>query len=436
MTLMNFMVELFRKADAYSWSTSALDISDNVLPESLAVIDTVGKTKDRFEFDLFNRDRTLFSGSDYISEDDKVKVYFWTGTGSVDTSSDLIMDGVVTNVDTEFNVDRSIVKVRGQSFVNSLFNAQVFQTATSSASSITHSQNILDDVNRYFQQKTGSHVFWSDSNPTTKQDGTAFPTFTFFRKWNPAIDLIDELWSDKYTSDGSYVYWVEWNDSTNQHEFRVAAKSQTVSSGNTITEGNLETDFNVEMKVDGVINVVIFNCGSDAYGNPIEDFHYDIESMNRYGAKWKYVIDTQDVAQLLLENEKNDNPTLFDRYTNSEGVIEFTNDNFPTAYDYTMSCNGVIVSSDNDFNEEIRKKSKSQGREVIDRILIRSSNARPFVRVSYPRTAPELNTTQLYFVTAQSHNLTDRKLRVTRKTYRLWDIEYELEEDAEALTAT
>ena len=91
---LNYKIDLFKKSES-DWETTPTDITNYCILESIRVTNAVGKSKDKFEFDLDNANNKFVQNVG-INAEDKVRIYFWEGTASVNTSSDLLMEGIIT----------------------------------------------------------------------------------------------------------------------------------------------------------------------------------------------------------------------------------------------------------------------------------------------------------------------------------------------------
>lgn len=445
MTVLRSRIEITKKSGTndFSWEGSASEV--NYVAGSLECIDNIGAAMDTFKFSISNPNGSLFATSSLIDVGDKVKVYQWTGTGNYNTSSDIIDEYIVEELVKSVE-NKRWVDVRGKSFINALFNTQVFMD-TSGINVVQATQDVLAKVNLKMGASTSRWVYGQNSaewtaigNPTGggSAGNQTYPTFTFVRKHTTAIDLLLELWSDKFTSDGQYMLYVSFDAALNRYPFRVTRKSNLVTGS--ITESSNERRWIIREKIDDVVNIVTYNCGHDAYGNPMEFFHYDVTSMQKYGPREKYWTDTQELGRSLMSNEQKSNPSSFP--TDASG--EFTS-NFPSSFPYTMSFNtrsdtgdvgaGVwSVGSSASYNSAIRKEVKWEGRKQVEAYIAQRTAPRKELDTSVPRSQAQYGLTNLYQVVSPSYGYTGSNmlnLRLVKKTYRDWTIDYDFQEDEE-----
>ena len=436
---LNYRVDLFRRSGSF-WETP-VNISEYILFNSLKVGDSLGKEKDDFSFTIDNANNSFIKNLG-VDAEDKVKIYQWEGTQSVNTVSDFIMEGVIKSPSFDRSADANHIGVKGVSWVNAIFNCLPFVDELST-DCVSLSQTIISEINEFAKaQGDDMKIYgqdmseWTDGNrihvnPTNGRNGS-FPSFSsVVRKRNTAIELLDEFWGDSFTSDGAYMMWVEYNPSQDRHEFNVAPKAQTTQGS--FTSGTIETEWRVDKKIDGVVNVCIFNFGDDAYAVGHEDLYFDMNSIGKYGQQWRYVSKTNHIIPDLIAAEREANPSSFD--TDSAGNFV---SNFPTSssYPYVMHCNGVTASDNKEYNAELVEYGRSQSFDYVRSYVGLRNESRYFINFSVPRdnTGSELEVSNLYEITDETTGMTGsdkRKLRCVKKTYGAWKIDYELEEDEE-----
>jgi hypothetical protein len=440
----NQKIELVPRITLNSWDDgNPIDISQYIIPESIQMIDAMGRSKDTAKFIIDNANET-FSRNLGINAEDKVRIYQWEGTGSVNTTSDLLIEGIVKTPTFKQTPDESIIDCDIVSYIGTLFQTQVWMNKTATPDVLT--QEILSQVNslnRGFTLYGGNASEWDTlGNPTGSGTAgtTAFPTNSFVKKYTSAIDLIDEVWGSKYTSDGQYIYYTE--KLVNGRIGLIVRRRDFTVSG-TVTIGGPETKAEVTKKTDNVKNVFYYNLGYDANGNNYNDIYYDITSMSQYGAKTSYYDKTQYIGTNLLYNERVMNSSKFPNYTDStNNKIVFTS-NYPTAFPYTtsvlagfdsngnLSSSTVVCATSASFNNTLISNMFYIGKIIMAGIANKYSQAKWAAKITYPKDQAELSMTSIYSVNASAVGLVNYPLRVVRKTYNFWDIDYELEEDEE-----
>ena len=426
----------------YSWNTASYTTTEAAF--GMEVTDSIGVGKDTFKFTLANPQGVLTTSSTAMVEmDDNIKIYQWTGTGSPNTATDWIMDGIVKDVQYEQSPDGRNINVSGVHFIESIFNSIVFvdltstNVATASLNILARvnelQQNALQDNSRYI---AGSeYADWTSSGNPTMGSSAAFPTFSISENKQNAAELLDKIWANDYTSDGSYMWWVERNTTNNKMEFK--CQKLLDNPQNTVTQSQNEIKWNTGYTMDGVFNVVYYNCGYDAYGNGQEYFYFDEDSMSKFGPISRYWDKTSHVGADVLVNEfRHDTAKSLFNWT-STGQNDTVTGNFPKAFPYTMNFltgnSYPVATSSQSYNQLIRKRCEDQGKTEVINVVKLNGKPIPKLTVDYAIASdPDWQVKTVYTITGSDTLIKDSiNMRCIQKKYSDWEVSYEFQQDAD-----
>lgn len=441
MSTYGIVVAILKKdKETKSWSTT-----ETIIPQTrdVSVSLGIGKKKDSFSFRLLNYNQIYFNGEDSFDVDDRIKIWMlkdqtWETMTSTQKNNTLAIDGIVTKPSESLQNGVNI-KLSGKSWIESLFDTKLPIDKSGTLPEIV--EEVITSAGNYNANRA---VTWDTSNPITRSDKvTAHNSYVYAKNYKSVIEMLEELSSDKYTQDGTYIYWVTVDVSGNRL-FHWTYKDNTVPSGNTFVEGTQEAlNINAERSTDGMINTIIYVAGRDCEGNRISGINHRSTSSTSYGAKTKFIPETDYIAMELILAEKLANSSDFTQDANDN----FTDDHYPTSYNYTLrfytrDSTGVpdggayTVANDADYNEAIRTEARWIGKDKTNRVLDLYSAPRYKVKITIPR--PVFNTYQigkLMDITITSYNLSAYKLRLVETSYDFFTQTLMLEEDEKTALA-
>ena len=225
--------------------------------------------------------------------DDGIKIYIDDGTAEPTT---LIHDGIITELFYEIDVQGISVTVRGVNRVERMLfspavalyatdfshtGARDSQTRTGWGAVITH---LIDRANEFKSDQDDTVITY---DITSVPDlGQLENEFNF--DWNSIYELINIISSAEWTPDGN-DYILELDTTNKLHMRNTSSADYTNSQGTIDLDGINVISSKVSYGIFDVINAIILNCGKDTNGNSILVTFYDSSSMNRYGAKYKYI---------------------------------------------------------------------------------------------------------------------------------------------------
>ena len=353
---------------------------------------SMGTKKDTFKFNLLNNYNKFTTSGLTFEKGDRVKIYQAKNTTTI-TPSDLLIDGVIKSVRSE-NSTNKVLTIEGASRTEQFLEALTFVT---DSSELTPPEILEKALSFHNNNNKNFIITWSSSNPTTKSDGSAFPTYFVEKFYSPMNLLYEKYSSNEYTKDGNYYYYI--NDDN-----ELIWRKKTKDSPTTLEESSCES-IKVIDNNDQVINSLIIFCGRSPYGKPIRTYKFDYSSRAKNGAKWKYITKTNTLASDLMKAEKEANPSSFDD----------SGDRFPNSYPYTTKW-GVTCNSDDDYEKAIIDEATRKGKEEGLAYLQGINQSRLKITVQLPFTNVYTLSTNVA-CNFPSYDLNGEILRVTDIQY-------------------
>jgi hypothetical protein len=375
-----------------------------------------------------------------IEADDLIRIYRIKNTDTF-TDSDIIDEGIISSINGTFNFNRRSLSVRGESFMSQLFNGLVF---TKPGVSLNNSHDFIQDVigqlNEFNQDRT---IYGQDSTEWTNiGNDTTSVQVNYTMSYKSAIEVIDDLSSDKHTGNGQYIYYIVYNATDDRYEFNWKAKP--TSSSDTIVEG---TDAITEVKpkkdTEDVVNAAIYNAGFDCEGNGMEFPYFDWTSGAGSGSKWEYITSTNTIGEALINNEFTNNSGNWATQSQTSGVLVRTA-SYPTSYagPYSMQFDtrsavgvpsGTVATAGTDtaFNNNIWDEAQWQGWFAAKKVIDQKNKPRYKITVTmdYGSDANTYALGDIYTVTVGSFGISGKKLRLTEIEYSVDETRLNLEED-------
>ncbi len=341
------------------WSGSGTVISDAYDP---MISVALGDKKDTFSFKLNNAyDRW----DNYFQPNDKVEISRVTNT-TVFAADDIKMVGIVRKIPAEASGVQNELRIEGYNYSESVATGIVFINPLNK----NPMEIVSAAVDNLRLNNSNFTVTYSNTNPTTKKNGTAFPTYSQKYFYKPLSKVLEEQLSDAYTQDGAYFWWVD-------KDAKLQIRADTAGSVHTY---NSETDLvTVSYKEDRdtsqVRNYVIIKGGTDPAGLPIQTRVSDTSSITKHGMKFYFMVSNKKYAESLNQEDM----------VKSWGTSQATS-RYPTSYPFTTSWyasytdtiesvsvvagSQVTVNSDAQYSavlrQEVITKLKADAQQVID----------------------------------------------------------------------
>jgi len=376
-----------------------------------------------------------------FEEDDVVRIFRVNNTTSF-AVTDIILEGTIHRIRGTNNPDQWTLSISGESFLTQVFKGLVF---TRPSGSLDYAHQYIQDVIAQINQFNQERLIHGENAGEWTAIGNAETTLDiqYTMSYKTAIEIIEDLSTDKHTGNGQYMYYLLYNSDDDRYEFNWVAKSAT--SDYTLTEGTDKiTSVKLTVDSDEVINAAIYNCGQDCEGNAMEFLFTDFTSGG--GSKWKYLTATNTIAESLINNEFENNTAQWDYQTLADGTLKRTS-NYPNSYvapgAYTMQFNdrdadgsknasALTPTSDTNFNDYIWTESRWQGwanaKAIID--VLKDPKKKLIVDMDY---GSDTNSSYLVgnVVTCNfpSFGLDEVKLRIQEIKYTLTGTVLHLSED-------
>ena len=379
-----------------------------------------------------------------VEEDDVVRIYRVKNTTAFG-DSDIIIEGTVISVAGNVDVDTRTLTISGESFLSQLFKGLVFVQPDGGTLDYPHQyiQNIIAQINEFNQDRP----IYGETAGEWSDIGNATPTTTkiqYTSSYKTAIEIIDDLSTDANTYDGQYLYYLVYNSTDDRYEFNWLAKDAT--EDNTLIEGT-DRISSVKLLIDNdeVVNAAIYNCGLDCEGNSMEFLFFDFTSGG--GSKWKYITSTNTIAEDLVNAEFDNNDTVWDYQTLSEGKKRTSNyPNSYTAYamqftdrdsDGTRNASAVNPSTDATFNDAIWTEARWQGwakaKAIVD--VMKDPKQKLTVTSDYGSDTKTYALGEVITCTFPSYGINDIKLRIQQIDYEIETTTLSLAEDEVTIDA-
>lgn len=443
-------VDLFRRNEDGTFpSTATLQIYDAY---NFSLLNGTDNTKDSFTFNLINSNNRYFSGESKIKIGDQIKVFMWKDSASPTEPDDIVFDGIIVRPDQTISTNGKILTIKGISRMDYVFKTIVALNLISKPLPEIITE-ILKTVLQYQTQGNtgfGFKFVWQDNEyspdfpngtPTSrantitnvKSDGSSFSeTYSLSARWDQAITLLKQYSDNSFTVDNGlpYIFWMD-NENYIHWTFRDRSTVQSLA----LEEGTNLTNIKCKWRQD-VVNALILNCGIDPNNNGITTYAADFVSITRNGAKWKFISNTSNIGENLMNDDRVNNPGSFDDDTW-----------YPSAYPYTTfweaSVNRsatpvmtkgstVTVTSNTEYKNAIRTEATALGKAKGKEILALEKDARFQIAAEVPLNNNVL-ITGLYSHNIPSYNF-NNNLRVVELSRSFWNYEPDSEED-EAIKA-
>lgn len=341
-----------------TWSGTTTDVVDFYDP----VLEVnAGDKKDSFAFKLNNPNGVY---DNVFQPNDKLTISRVTNTASFG-SSDIKMIGVIRDIPTDSSGMKDELRLEGYNFSEAVTTALVFYDAATNKSPLEIVKECIASV---ALQNTNFGIEWDTvNNPLlNKKDGTPFTTLKKRYFYVPLSKVIEEMLSDKFTEDGSYLWWVD-----NNNKFQVRS-----NAGGSEHDYNLSTDTDTVNYKDGkdikdVKNFIILKGGTDPSGKQIQAVLRDYSSISRHGMKFYYAISQNTYAENLNKLDVGADAT--DRYPTSLPGSFVTQWNAS----YTATVEGVSVTKGSavtvttklQYKEVLREEALTKLREEAQQII-------------------------------------------------------------------
>jgi len=238
-----------------------------------------------------------------------------------------------------------------------------------------------DETEEYWKLKTGIDLDEVDG------DGILVYRFAeknYYQSYKSMYSHLETISTPIYTDDsavGTYITYITFD-----YNLHWEPKNPTYILGKTTSQSTLaEQDMSqvsIGKQIRDVTNAIIINAGQDAKNNGIISLSYNSASMAKYGAKWKYIADTQIAEQIRKDlqiyvgvDNYNDNNNFPDSgeypvYAHLTEQSRFKEDDGVTPI-WSFTRGVTELSNDGEYNDYLRKVIREhavrKGNEIAGR---------------------------------------------------------------------
>jgi hypothetical protein len=388
-----------------------------------------------------------------ITADDKVRIYLWKDAEWGDLDEDaqdeaFQMEGIIKTPRLVSTSSERKIAVSGLGFIEAVFNALAFVKPVTTKKWYTIIQEMIAQINQNLP--AGKKIYGQDAtewsnlgNPTMKNDGTSFPDVQFSVSYKRGIEILEEVTQDKYTQDGEYIYWVEWNR-TYGYALYVRYKDPVVTSGDEISQGvDPLKATKAKRSTDNVVNAIIYNCGFDPLERGMEYLNFNPTSQSSLGSSWKYVTSTSHLGQTIVNIEFENDESKWETTTKGTRKENFPkNSEYPYTFTFEARTDGgeltgsaATAANDDEFADVVRVECKWRGKDETDRIIKLYSNPRYEAKFTLSQTN-DFSIGNQFSINLPSFGLhTTYPLRLMDMTTTFWETTLVFEEDETLATA-
>lgn len=400
-----------------SWSGTPNSITtfyDPILSVAL------GDKKDTFAFKL---DNPYGQWDNYFKPNDKIVISRIKNATSF-SSSDIIMAGVIRDSPTNASGTQDELRIEGYNYSESVTTGIVFINPTNKSPM----EIIEEAVDNLRLMNTNFSVTYDTTNPTTKKNGSPFPTYSPKYFYKPLSKVLDEQLSSGNTQDGRYRWYV-----TTDNKLKIIADTDGNSYSYDASTDSDTVNYRDGRDLNNVKNFVIIKGGSDPSGLPIQTRYQDYTSISRHGVKFHFMVDNNKYAESLNKQDM----------TDSWGSNATSR--FPQAYPFTttwrasytetvegvsvVSGNYTLVNNDDEYNAVLKQ-------EAITRL---KSDAQAYVeeyRFGKLKIDITVNAGSKSWALGDLIICTVPRLGITNKTLKVMEIQYTTEIDTFSLEET
>jgi len=373
-----------------------------------------------------------------IEYEDTIRIY-QKKNSSVFTNSDILISGVVNDISGESTDSSRSLTINGVGLIEIFFNTLSFSKSYSDSDNLTSTTpQIINSLINQVNELNINRVV-SFTPPTLRSDNTPFPQITYYANYKRALDILEELSSDRYTKDGQYQYEILYDADKDTYDLIWGSKSSNITT--TITEGVQPFGIKFDLTDEDVVNAVIYNCGLDPANHGMEFLFTNTQSGSFNGSggtKWLYMTETSHIGDDILNEEFSRKPTYWET-TDENTRLE----NYPSSYAYVPTFKDrydyppyneketdLSVVSDTDWVDKVRFEARGRGYGLAKRITDIFGFARKNYKISLPFESQDtyLNGS-IILINSESFGDSNLKLRIMEKTIELGKTTLVVEED-------
>ena len=341
----NWKVERYARTGDSTWSATPIELSDFY---DILIRMSLGDGKDTFSFKQTNFNNEL---DDYWNIGDKVVLSYKVNDTA--SASDIVMNGIVTNIPNEDSYNNNFIRVEGNNYSETLMSALVFYAPNGATNLVSYLQEALNSIALYNEN---FKVTWNGDNPSVKiDDVTAFPTYDERWFYKSFLKLLEKYSTNSYTDDGNYYWYVNVD---NELVWRPKTQGITASFNQTTDDYN---SLKTKKDIKGVVNFVIAKGGLSPAMKPITIKYDNAVSRAKHGFKYKLLISEHNTANNLMLQD---------------GLLgQGSTTRYPTSYSYVTKWSridtGATITVANDaeyddaIRDEVKRRLKREAKEYV-----------------------------------------------------------------------
>lgn len=325
---------------------------------------SLGDSKNSFSFDAVNFNNRYLNPARFKPRD-KITIYRAINSTIIDTSSDLLMEGVIKNAGQEIQSNTDLFKVNGYDFSESVMNAIIFVDPLDANQRVHEAlQSAVDSIKLYNQSFA---VEWDENNPITKTNGAPFPLVTERWYYRPMARILQRYSTNQFTGDVGY-YWFVNKD--NKLVWRPRQQTPDLTY-NVLTDINTKS-FKIGKDTQGIVNFVISRGGRAPDGTTITSRYQDFSSSSRHGIRFKFLTErnglavTQNSVDMSRLGGSSENGTL------PSNIPGFSYPANSFQLPWLTEIGETVVNNDSDYVEKfkryIRHLLRKYAKEYVDSV--------------------------------------------------------------------
>jgi hypothetical protein len=451
--------------DDINWNSGkALDIKNNVLSLTLKNANSFYNESD---------------GRIAFQEQDQIKIYIryvddnddlgteWESNTNEPSSDYLLGTYYVIELGVNHQTNNTQVKLTCADKTYILFN-RVFAKGFTLSEGLT-APEIIQKVIRFAAQSTNGPFYGSGSDSgvkyevdartvseggymqDTRNDSSVFPEVAISKVWKPIYEWIKDLSQIEYTNSSTeistnalvhtraFIFWID-----EENRFHWVYPTDTVDSSVVVGTDKV-ISLQLTKKVFDVVNMIIFNAGTDMYGTGI--WNYEIDTTSSVRTLKMKVLPMVDIAEDLINKDYQVGYTLAASRDAGEGGKGngYPIPQFPTSYPpsgcyfcqysdtYPLSAN---VTTDSKYNDALREAATKIGSGRAQAILDKLANARWVGNIEIIGSN-SYNPGNLIQLTDTEVGILNQKIRIMQIQHNItktgWFTTLTLEEDGKAI---
>ena len=270
----------------------------------------------------------------------------------------------------------------------------------------------------------------------TGKTPTTFPEKSITKVWKPVYEWIKDLSQVDYTNTDAeqdtilsygrpFIFWVDTDMA-----FHWIQASDVVNSSYEIVVGiNDVISVSLTKTVFDVVNMIIFNCGTDINGHGI--LHYELNTgADVKGLKMKYM-PFLSIAEDMYKDDVDNYTVNADRVDSGEPPKKY-----PSAYDVKTAWSPTVdITSDANYNDTFRTACKDKGTNRATSMLSGLASAR--WKGSVELYGAKYTPGTLIYLTDSRFGIYKEKIRIMDVKHTVsksnWFTNLKLEQDMDAL---